>query len=162
MPPMEADNLAYDLSLFEERKKKSEPKAKENEEKVSKAVRRGNTVLALKIVSAVLLVGFTVGLMLYYNAQLYELNDTISGLNETLIAAQAEEVRLNVSLDQKVSMENIEEYITEDLGMVKQEKYQMHYINLSEGDKIVVAEEEGSRVWSEVKEFFDDIKEYFA
>lgn len=163
MPPKEADNLAYDLSLFEERKKEEKQITREEVAvKEAKAQRKGNTLLALKIVSTVLIIGFTVGLMLYFNAQIYELNDTISGLNATLVAAQAEEVRLNVSLDQKISMENIEEYITEDLGMVKQEKYQMHYVDLSEGDKIVVADKGGSSIWNGVKEFFEDIKEYFA
>ncbi len=163
MPPKEADNLAYDLSLFEERKREEKVQTKEEVTvKAAKAQRKGNTLLALKIVSTVLVIGFTVGLMLYFNAQIYELNDTINGLNGTLIAAQAEEVRLNVSLDQKISMENIEEYITEDLGMVKQEKYQMHYVDLSEGDKIVVAEKGGSDLWNGIKDFFEDIKEYFA
>lgn len=156
------DNLAYDLSLFEERKKNEETKVEKEKNNEVKTVRRGNTVLALKIVSTVLVIGFTIGLILYYNAQIYELNDEISSLNETLVAAQTEEVRLNVSLDRKISMENIEKYITEDLGMVKQEKYQMHYIDLSEGDKIVVADTNGSSLWNSVKDFFEDVKEYFA
>lgn len=161
MPPKEADNLAYDLSLFEERQKKEEPEVQKDSHEKSKVIRKGNTVIALKVVSAVLVIGFTVALMLYYNAQIYELNDTVNKLNKTLISAQAEEVRLNVSLDRKVSLANIEEYITEDLGMVKQEKYQMHYVDLSEGDKIVAPDKEGTQIWNKIKDFFKEIKEYF-
>lgn len=53
--------------------------------------------------------------------------------------AQSENVRLNAELSSMMSSDKVEDYAENVLGMVKAESYQISYIDLSEGDEIVVS-----------------------
>ena len=55
--------------------------------------------------------------------------------------------------------DKIENYAENVLGMVKAESYQISYIDLSEGDKIVVS---GDRTLDENEDFTKKIKQLFA
>lgn len=159
MAPNYQDNLAYDLSLFEE--KKESPAKKEDEKAQQGVFRKRNTAKMLKILAAVVLCGFLAGALLYSNATLAELDSKALSLQKELDRLEDEEMRLNIELDSRVCMKGMDEYITGELGMVKLEKYQVNYVNLSEGDTMELAEEDGG-LWSDITSFFAGIKEYFG
>lgn len=58
---------------------------------------------------------------------------------------------LEVRIDRKNSLGNIEEIATEQLGMVKLESYQIHTVNLAVDDTVEVVKSDNERG------FFDDI-----
>ncbi len=159
MPAPMKDNLAYDLSLFEE--KKARPKEEPKPEEPKLVARKSNTRVAVKILAVVLLIGSVVGLMLYSQAQLTALNATSQNLSKQLEKAQDEQARLRIELDRKVSTAKIEEYVQAN-GLVKQEKNQVHYVNLSEGDVLEVQDAPSTGWIENIKSFFQSIKEYFA
>lgn len=160
MAPKYQDNLAYDFALFEE--KKVAPKKKEEEKKEEAVYRSRNFLKVLKIFMAIAVCGLLAGGLLYSNAVLAELNSESIALTKELDNLKDEEQRLKVELDSRINMKEVEEYITNELGMVKLEKYQVNYINLSDGDSMkVVAEDEGG-LWDRICSFFTGIKEYFS
>ena len=63
----------------------------------------------------------------------------IAKTESNLTAAQAETVRLNMQLDSTISLEKVDDYAQNVLGMVKAENYQIEYIDLSGDDKVTVS-----------------------
>ncbi len=159
MAPQYGDNLAYDLSLFEE--KKVSPDKQPEQQPKKEPTRAKNTGRLLRIMAATALVGALLSAFLYSNATLAELNSESLSLQKQLATLKDEETRMNVELDSRVCMKDIDERITDDLGMVKLEKYQVNYIDLSEGDTMTMAEEDET-FWQKIRSFFTDIGEYFS
>ena len=52
---------------------------------------------------------------------------------------QGENVRLNMQLDSMISLEKVENYAKDELGMTKVEGYQIEYIDLSGADTVTVS-----------------------
>ena len=152
------DNLAYDLSLFEEKKEKPAPEPQKEEDQTPH--RKRNTLKLLKIAAAVAICGILAGALLWSNATLAELNSTAISLQKELDKLKDEETRLNVELDSRVCMKDIDEYITKDLGMVKLEKYQVNYIDLSDGDSMVINDTDNG-IAGRIHSIFAAVKEYF-
>ena len=65
----------------------------------------------------------------------------IATVQNEMKIAEGENVRLNAELSTLVASDKIENYAENVLGMVKAESYQISYIDLSEGDEIVVSGE---------------------
>ena len=152
------DNLAYDWELFEEKKEEAPAQKPEQDPQPHRA---RNTLTFLKILSVFAVCAFLFGALLYSNATLAELNSRSAALEKQLASLKDDETRMNVELDSRVCMKDIDEYITDTLGMVKLEKYQVNYIDLSEGDSMSVTEENES-IWQKIGGFFEGIGEYFA
>lgn len=150
-----ADNLAYDLSLFEnrERKVKSVPK------ELPKALPQSRLRVAAVALGRIF-VGAMVGLILcagiFSRVKLNETVYQIGKANSMLAELQNDYTRLNMQLDSKVSIKSIEEYATGTLGLNRAEKYQISYITLSGDDKI-----ETMQAMTEPKIQIPDINELF-
>lgn len=71
----------------------------------------------------------------------YELSRSIDAVKEEIVAAEGENVRLNNALNAMTNIAKVDEYAENELGMVKLENYQVEYIDLSQGDKIINAGE---------------------
>lgn len=103
--------------------------------------------------AAILLVCLTIfGMKLFSQAKLDEVNRNISRTQKTLEESKAENVRLQMQLNSIVSIEKVEEYAVNTLGMVKIEAGQVEYIDLSEGNAVDIS---GSRA---VKKTADGVK----
>ena len=98
-----------------------------------------NEMRAAKVltVAAVLLSLFAA--LLYSKLRVDELDRQIAKTESNLTAAQAETVRLNMQLDSTISLEKVDDYAQNVLGMVKAENYQIEYIDLSGDDKVTVS-----------------------
>ena len=81
----------------------------------------------------------------------------ISNVQKGIEIAQGENVRLNAELNSLIASDRIEEYAENELGMVKAESCQINYIDLSEGDEIVVS---GDKTLGETEE--NKLKTLFA
>lgn len=148
---------AYDLSLFEEQvvKQKIEPigikratPQKENQKTIEKTTSpksRTNAAYAQKLKNAFRASVFAVvclsslAVILLSRAQSDEMTREIVKLENELKVAQAETVRLNTALNSLISMDKVESYAEDKLGMVKAENHQITYINMSKGDMIVLS-----------------------
>ncbi len=156
---------AYDLSLFEEQvvRQKIEPigdrrkqreksperpakpeitpeqKSRENALRAQKRAyaikkKRALQASAFAAVWLVILAG-----MLLSRAKSDELDHEIDKVQSQIRIAEGENVRLNATLDAAVSMDRVDAYAEDVLGMVKAENYQITYINMSAGDEILLS-----------------------
>ena len=87
------------------------------------------------------LLGFlmVLGMLLHMQAKLDDINRTIARTEQTLEETKSETVRLQMELNSIVSIDKVEEYAVNTLGMVKLEAGQVEYIDLSEGNQITVS-----------------------
>lgn len=163
---MANNSVAYDLSLFEEPRtkpvtKKPQPKKKRKKHKkvlrfvkkrlrfidnlnVSTTVNRKAEVIGLnkkaiiQIAVPVALCMVLLPVFLLMKSATYELDSQIADLEAQIEIQEGESVRLKAELSSMFSYSEIEAY-AEEHGMVKVDSYQISYIDLSEGDKIVVS-----------------------
>ena len=77
--------------------------------------------------------------LLVMESKINALDKQIASVESKIDIQEGEAVRLNAELSSKMSSDKIENYAENVLGMVKAESYQISYIDLSEGDEIVVS-----------------------
>lgn len=65
--------------------------------------------------------------------------NAINVLEKQVACATSESIRLNAALGSLVSADKIQEYAVSVLGMQKAERYQIHYFDDRDGDKVVVS-----------------------
>lgn len=171
-------SVAYDLSLFEPQVVEK-PKIKSSEQKKTpkKQVAKKSTsiqtqtdtgrqaqnikinVTAVKIMAVACVFCMALVGLLVMNSKINVLERQIANVESQLSIAESENVRLNAELNSKISTDKIEDYAENVLGMVKAENYQISYIDLSKGDRIVVS---GNKTVNDGSEFSNKIKELVA
>ena len=129
----EDDNRAYDLSIYAPKPKAPEeaPQIKVVSQKKPKL-----KIITLQNAALAIILAVVAAFLLYNHALLTEIGGQIAEQNEILNALQSENDRLTVELDKKMSLNSIENYATTTLGLSKMQKYQVEYVNLSDGDRV--------------------------
>lgn len=94
-------------------------------------------VKAFKIFSIAAAILLFMALVIYSRVQLDEINRDINAIDNTIKTAKSDTVRLNMALDSEVSIDKVENYALNNLGMVKVQDYQVVYIDLSTEDAVV-------------------------
>ena len=82
---------------------------------------------------------------IYSRIQLDEINREISAVENQIELAKSDAVKLNNELNAVVSIDNVEEYAVNELGMEKVQDYQVEYIDMSSSDRVEVANGEDVR-----------------
>lgn len=156
-----ADNLAYDLSLFENRQRKTE-RASAQPPKVLPQSRLRTAALAFVRIMAGALVGLVFCAGIYSRVTLTERVAQIEKAQSELAALQNEYTRLNMQLDSKISFKSIEDYAVGTLGLNRAEKYQISYLSLSGDDKIEALQQNNGFIFSipDINELFYALVEY--
>lgn len=113
-----------ELKVHENKKRKS--RSQLLKEQKSAAVKTG-IILVVALGAIAMFFG-----MLNTNARKNELNHEISKLNNQLSIAESENTRINSELNALVSMDMIDKYAVEKLGMSKMQPGQINYINVSQ------------------------------
>lgn len=147
-------NAAYDLSNFDDSLQR-QPKIDEviaprpqivKRQKKSKAQlkreARTTNAKAFRVIGIICFLLLAFGILIMGRAQLTEKSDQLAKMEKQLSIAQSENTRLNMELDSRVSLNNVETYARDVLGMAKQEKYQIEYVDLSIGNKLVLSEDQ--------------------
>lgn len=101
--------------------------------------RRARTKKVIQGICLFVVIFLGVLVLLFQKVECDSLTREINNLEEQITIEEAEGVRLKSELAAMVSTEKIEYYAEEVLGMVKAESNQITYIDLSEGDKIVIS-----------------------
>ena len=117
---------------------------------------RWSVVLCL---AAIMIVG---GYLLYSHITLNNVSDQLLKAKNELTALEGEAGALQVSIDTKNQMGEIERIATEELGMVKIENYQIQTINLLTDDTIEIVKDElkNNSWWDGVVAEFNILLEY--
>lgn len=93
---------------------------------------------AIKILFIAGLCLFFLGLVIYSTLKLDEINRDIASIDSSMKIAQSETVRLNMELDSMVSIDKVEDYAANTLGMSKVQDYQVVYVDLSTSDRALM------------------------
>ncbi|MBQ2775586.1 MAG: hypothetical protein IJF40_06855 [Clostridia bacterium] len=143
---------AYKFELFEpQRAPQQQPKKKavgpqrvvkqkpKTQAEIRAEIRESNKRIAKIVVVAVVLLAL-VGSVLLSRAQLMVLALEEEAALTTLSQQKSENVRLQSALAQKMTMEEIENYAVNRLGMVKSSNSQITYIKVTDGDSVIYYE----------------------
>jgi len=141
------NNEAYDLSLFEPKSAKITPlpgkketKAERRQAKLQKVFNSSATVLVAVCVVAIL------GLMIFSNVRLTEMNNAISRTEERLNELNGETKRLESELASQTSAQSVEAY-AESAGLRPMESGQIDYITIEPAQ---TAEAANDGFWSTI------------
>ena len=91
--------------------------------------------------------------LLYSRVLLTERISEVTEASAEYTKLEAEDTRMNLELEGKVSLVNAEEYAQTQLGMVKKENKNVEYIRLTQENKIEVPQETAPGFWDSVKDF---------
>lgn len=101
-------------------------------------------------------------LIIFRNSQINESFSIIQGLKADMTKIQKENDQLEVSIQNSININNIEQAAKEKLGMQKRTNKQTVYINLSKKDYVEsksekVILEEDTNIWSQITEKIQNI-----
>ncbi|MBQ6823884.1 MAG: cell division protein FtsL [Clostridia bacterium] len=104
------------------------------------------------------------GYMLYSHIALNEVSNDLLAAKQELTRLEGEAGSLQVSINRKHDMDEIERIATEELGMVKMENYQVQTINLLTDDTVQIVEDEPKTDswWDGVVAEFNILWEYLS
>lgn len=151
---------AYDLSAMAVPKVKQPPELQvvRNEERQA-ALGRGRAVRGVLLFALVMLI-FSV--IVYNNMVLTELNEELATARRDYEELLAENGRMQVELEGKMSLRNIEEYASEKMGMSKMEAYQIQYVDLGGCDKCEVLQPQRQGFWQQAADWVYQMLEYIG
>ena len=96
-----------------------------------------------------------IAFQIYSRVQVDELDRQLDTINSEISILDSENTRLNMQLDSIISLDKVDEYAQNTLGMVKVENYQVSYVDLSKGDKVSVSGGKVHRsLWETMKAYF--------
>jgi cell division protein FtsL len=151
---MANQSSAYDFALFEpKRSPEEEPQRqpavielpKERLEQNRRPKLRPWRIVSMFLVF--LAVSGMLGLYIYGQAQLGELSASMGAAEETLREEQNQYSRLKIKSDTALSMETVESYAAQKLGMKKTTEDQVTTVELSKGDKSEVVSGSSQTGW---------------
>lgn len=146
-------STAYDYSRFETTKKKKEPSIKEV------AIKRPHTHKGglLKTVFYLCIAIAMVGSLLYCKAMQVQIESEYTQTMKEINSLKSENTSLQIELESKLSLKNIELIAQNDLGLEKIDDQKIEYINFNEYDKVEVLQEKG--LWNKI---IDTVKDFFS
>lgn len=100
------------------------------------------TKKTIKVMAVAITIMLFMAVAIYSRIQLDEINREISSVEKKIELAQSDSVKLNNELNAIVSIDNVEEYAVDVLGMEKIQDYQVEYVDLSSNDRVEVADGE--------------------
>ena len=131
---------------------------RKNEMKM-KRKKRNIFSIALFIICFALLI--TVNL--YNDVSANELTREISKTKKNIEQIESEMIKVNVQLDTKTNLVNVEQRAINELGLLKIEKYQIEYINLPVENKIeTIVKEKNNNFFSQIARGFSVILEFLS
>ena len=93
---------------------------------------------AIKIYASIVLVALLFAFAILGRVQLDEVNREIANTERKIEIASSKNVELNMKLNEMVSIEKVEDYAVNNLGMVKVQDYQVVYVDLSDNDRVLM------------------------
>ncbi|MBO5934555.1 MAG: hypothetical protein J6Q94_03605 [Clostridia bacterium] len=114
-----------------------------------------------KILLSVFSIAFVLGIVLFLNVKMDETATKINAVQSEINIAKSENVRLESTLEGMVSIDKVEDYAEQTLGMVKLENYKITYFDSGESNHVVIS---GGKSYNTnpLATKFENVKEYFS
>ncbi|MBO4383033.1 MAG: septum formation initiator family protein [Clostridia bacterium] len=115
------------------------PKVVRKTQKQLREEARRSRAVAVRVLSIALAFFLVLGVQIYCQVQVDELDQQLDALNREISVIQSDNTRRNMELNASVSLDKVDEYARNELGMVKISDYQVNYIRLSDQDAVEVS-----------------------
>ena len=113
---------------------------------------------ALSMLSIAVMVSMIIGIV-YTNSQITEITTNISSVQKEITELESEKAYLNFTMESRMSLNEIEEYAVNVLGMVKMDSTQVEYIEIESENKV---EFTGENFGDKLEEVVQPVLSYFA
>jgi cell division protein FtsL len=162
-------NIAYDFALFEEKNTAEPirvPQKKSNVIELPKERLQANRKARLKKYLlpffAFLVIAGLVGAYINGEVQLYTLTTQLNAAQKTLQEQQDCNARLKLRSDCSLSMEAVENYASQKLGMKPTQEDQVITMQLTNGDKSEVVQKTVEGSWAWLQNIWDTITSFLS
>ena len=156
---MDRQNVAYDLSMYEslleskpEKQQKPQQQAKTVKFKNKKTFKTALNVLSIAIALSMVLA------IVYTNSQITEITSNIASVQNEITELESEKAYLDFTLESRMSLNEIEEYAVNVLGMVKMDSTQVEYIEIESENMVEFTAENLS---DKIEEAVQPVLSYF-
>ena len=95
-----------------------------------------DTKRAIKVMFISIAILMFMAVAIYSRVQLDEINREIKSVENKIELAESDSIKINNELNAIVSINNVEDYAANELGMVKVQDYQVVYVDLSADDYV--------------------------
>lgn len=154
-------NLAYDFGELEQYYFAPAKRPKQPPELKVVSSRQANTV-GLRSMAAFVLIIAIIAAILYNNMLLTELTSEIETAQQSYETLQNEQRLMQLTLEGKTSLRTVQEIAEQQLGMAKAESYQVQYIDLGEGDRVVLAKAPKLTLADHIRMAYRSVLEYLG
>lgn len=137
---MERINVAYDLSFYESEQERHIARKEKKQGTLIKAQskfalgRRMAGVLSVAVLFSLVIA------VISTNAAIAGYSSKIAGVNNDIVQLESEQSYLQFTLESRMTLDEIENYAANELGMVKMDASQKKYVELESENKIVVSD----------------------
>lgn len=159
---------AYRFDLFETSPRKEQEQVRpEQEVKVTPELKVAVTSPAKSgkpiIIGIIFALVFAVFFMYIYSmGKMNEVNERINAANAQLEEAQAINQTLQTQLAGSVSLDNVEKYAEQELGMQKINPSQEKYVEMQFGSMSECAEDDSGDIFVTIRNWFDSVLVYLG
>ncbi|MCX4257163.1 MAG: hypothetical protein OSJ54_09560 [Oscillospiraceae bacterium] len=150
---MSKNNLAYDLTKYEDAALEKAPKIRVRRQKAA------NVGSAPKMIAFTAAAGLILGAVIYGKVENAAIHAEITTQNKTVEMLASENVRMQSEIEEKTALKSVESYVENILGMQKLDKSQIEYVSISNGSVADIPEGEDN-VFLKIKNAFGDFLEY--
>lgn len=135
---MDRINAAYDLSFYEMEQERHIARKEKKESALINAQTRfsfGKRIMSLVSVAAFLALIIAV---IATNAAITTTTTQIANVEKQIVSLESEKAFLEFTLESRMTLDQIESYAINELGMVKMDSAQKKYVELESENKLVV------------------------
>lgn len=150
---MSNNNLAYDLTKYEDVAPEKAPKIRIHRRKAE------NTGSVPGLVALAAAVGILLGAVIYGKVEEASIHAEITAQTQYVEMLNSENARMRSELEEKTALKSVETYVEDVLGMQKLDKSQIEYVSISNGSVVDIPENEDN-IFVRIKHTLSDFLEY--
>ena len=155
---MERQNVAYDLSMYEALlEPKPEKQEKPQQAKTVKLKNKNAFKSVVNILSIAVIVSLVIG-VIYTNSAITQTTNQIAKTQDVITELESEKAYLEFTLESRMSLDEIEDYAVNVLGMVKMDSTQVEYIEIESENKTEFSNE---NLANKIEEAVEPVLSYF-
>ena len=148
---------AYNFELFEPKQTKAKIIKMPERTIVQKKVKQKAALKVFNMLAVCVITLSLLSVVLYSRVQINEMGDQIIAAREDLDVANTEYTRMQLELEAKTSIKNVEEYAKQNLNMYKLEQNQIEFITVPDETEVETIEQEDKNIFEKAVEGLKDL-----
>ena len=97
------------------------------------------------------------GALIYNQMTINELNTTIQTKSAALDRSENEYIQLEMAAQSRMTLDEVERYAVDVLGMQKLQNNQIQYVRTNDQDKVEIADEPDQSIWARIQSWISRI-----